>query len=94
MKNKVKFNCESGDIVEFRLLNNHKIINNCIYSTLSKSYMNVKGKFVLIEINHDKRYYIVLSLKCDKFFILSFRDGVRIDRPSSYTIRRVKLKKL
>ena len=94
MKSKnIKFNCELGDIVEFRLLNNHKI-DYLVYSTLSKTYINVKGKFILLDINYNKNYYIVLSLKCDKIFILAFQDGVRIQRPMSYIKRNVVLRKV
>lgn len=86
------FNVSPGEIVEFRLLNNNKI-NALVYSTIMCEDINIKGKFSLLHIDYEKRFYIVMSCINSQLLMLRFRDGVRIQKPCSYTTRRVKLVK-
>jgi hypothetical protein len=86
------FNVLPGEIVEFRLLNNNKI-NALVYSSIMREDINTKGKFSLLHIDYEKRFYIVMSCINSQLLMLRFRDGIRIEKPCSYTVRRVKLVK-
>jgi hypothetical protein len=84
------FNVSPGEIVEFRLLNNNKI-HSLVYSSIMRDGICVKGKFILLHIDYEKLFYIVLSCNDSKLLMLNFRDGVQVQRLCSYITRRVKL---
>jgi hypothetical protein len=85
------FNVSPGEIVEFRLLNNNKLGRVLVYSSVLRDYVDAAGKFSLLHIDYEKQFYIVLSCVNSRLLILRFRDGIRIEKPCTYTVRRVKL---